>query len=333
MSQMISKTNTYLFKPSLKNEGDSAPIQWNWVTLVGPDAKDFLHRLTTVNVRELEVGQGKPGCFLTSQGKIRAYFKLWNYRTDEYAFEFDAGQTGKWKNDLLAVIDQFTFAEKMTLTDVSSTLESVWIFPKEQDLKRLGFDGLSEGHTQAVDEELRVSHHGSFDFGRPWITVWGRPARLSQWVDLSWNDAQEVTFQEIEKWRIEALRPRVDHELTEDVLPLEIGLRGAIAEQKGCYPGQEVIEKIISLGSPPKRLVRIEGSATSPQAGDPILNLSDPPLEIGRVTSVTSASGDHGSQASGNFVVLGIVKKIHAKDGLPVQFQSSAQGKIMQVST
>jgi folate-binding protein YgfZ len=332
MSQMISKTNTYLFKPSLKNASDSAPIQWSWVTLIGPDAKDFLHRLTTVHVRELQVGQGKPGCFLTSLGKIRAYFKLWHYRTDEYAFEFDAGQTGKWKNDLLAAIDQFTFAEKMTLTDVSSTLESVWIFPSETDMPRLGLDGLSEGQTMAIDEELRVSHHGSSDYGRPWITVWGRTARLSQWVDLSWNQAQEATFQEIEKWRIESLRPRVDHELTEDVLPLEIGLREAIAEQKGCYPGQEVIEKIISLGSPPKRLVRIEGTSATPQPGDPILNLSNPPVEIGRVTSVTSSSSDHSSNAPRNFIALGIVKKIHAKDGLPVQFQTSAQGKIMQVS-
>ena len=53
-----------------------------------------------------------------------------------------------------------------------------------------------------------------------------------------------------ERERVLALCPRVDHELVFDANPLELGLRAAIADNKGCYPGQEVIEKIISLGSP-----------------------------------------------------------------------------------
>lgn len=74
--------------------------------MVGPDARDFLHRLSTVDARGLEPGQGKPGFFLNPQGKIRAYFNLWCYGAEEFAFEFAAGETGRWKQELLALIDQ-----------------------------------------------------------------------------------------------------------------------------------------------------------------------------------------------------------------------------------
>src|SRR4051812_9529633 len=102
-----------LFNPRLQK----IPIHWTWVTLTGPDAKDFLHRLTTVNVNFLQPGSCSQGCFLNAQGKIKAYFNLWNIGSNEYAFAFDAGKDQKWKTDLLTVIAQFTFAEKINLKD------------------------------------------------------------------------------------------------------------------------------------------------------------------------------------------------------------------------
>ncbi|MBC7396281.1 MAG: hypothetical protein H7333_02465 [Bdellovibrionales bacterium] len=59
-----------------------------------------------------------------------------------------------------------------------------------------------------------------------------------------------------EKNRILNLSPKQGFEFESDgsVNPLEINLRAVVHDQKGCYPGQEVIEKIISLGSPAKRL-------------------------------------------------------------------------------
>jgi folate-binding protein YgfZ len=318
---------TFIFKPA------QTPIHWTWLTLTGPDAQDFLHRVTTAHVRALSPGQGAPGCFLTAQGKIRAYFTLWNFDQNAYAFEFDAGATGKWKQDLLAAIDQFTFAENITVTDPGEQLSSLWIFPNDEDLSKLsklGIENLEVGHTIAVDEEIRISHHGNKDYGRTWFTCWGRPSRLNQWMDQIVNQAlphaKEAQLTELENWRVQALSPRVDSEITESVLPLEINLREAIAPNKGCYPGQEVIEKIISLGSPPKRLARIEGKGTPPSPGEIIFNVAEPPAEVGQVTSV-SASGD-------SFQALGLVRKIHAKEGLEVQFSPSAKSKgaIVQVA-
>lgn len=316
------------------------PITWTWITQIGPDTGDFLHRLTTVNIKTLGVGTGQPGFFLTAQGKVRAYFRLWRFGAEEFAFELDAGPAQEWKKSLLEVIDQFTFAEKFALADVSQggALECAWIFPLESELAGLsGNESMTVGHTlapgetRAIQDEIRLCHQGSEDFGRPWITAWGRPARLAQWLDHKLSHASPVAWQELERWRISAASPRPGTEITPEAMPLEIGLRRGISESKGCYPGQEVIEKIISLGSPARRLIQITGDGAPPESGSKIFNLADPPLELGEVTSTTAAK-------DGGFVALGIVKKIHAKEGLHVRFgvrldpASTQSGQITAVS-
>lgn len=305
-------------------------LVWSWVTLTGRDGRDFLHRLTTVNVNALQIGQGSPGFFLNAQGKIRAYFTLWRFGVDDYAFELDAGSTGHWKTELLAAIDQYTFAEKFTIADISQ-LESRWIFAERDEIDKvlaaLGASALKAGETAAIDDEIRICHHGDIDYGRTWLTAWGRPARLAQWLERSLPDSETISWERIEGWRLGALRPRVDAELDAGTIPLEVGLIDGLAQAKGCYPGQEVIERIVSLGSPARRLVQIVGQGHAPALGEKLHNLAEPPIEVGQVTSVASAENGSG------FTALAFVRKIHAKEGLEVQFAISAtRGAITRVS-
>ncbi len=293
------------------------PLQWSWITLYGPDAKDFLHRLTTAQVKALAPGKGVPACFLTPLGKIRAFFTLWNSAPLEYGFEFDSGASGQWKSALLTVIDQYTFGEKITLSDPieKTDLSCAWLFLDAKDEETLGLPPLKSGETALDDNLMRFCHHGNQDYGRNWISVWAPRAALTQWIDhhlVQIHGATEIPFDDVEKNRIQALRPRIDVEITPDSNPLEMGLLEAIAQNKGCYPGQEVIEKIISLGSPAFRLVQIKGQGQHPEAGDTLLNEATPPAEIGKVTSVFGDSHE--------FIALGLVRKIHAKENLPVQF-------------
>lgn len=309
----------------------SAPFHWSWATLTGPDALDFLHRITTVNTQAMQTGQGAKGCLLNAQGKIRAFFTLWNYGEGEYGFEFDAGNADHWKTGLFTAIDQYTFAEKITLTDVTG-LESRWIFADNANegelVAKLGIPSGAEFtamKTLAVDEEIRVCHHGKNDFGKTWITVWGRPQRLAQWMDRQFGEAQSVSSETIEGWRIDSVRPWVDRELTDTSVPLEAGLVDAIASNKGCYPGQEVIEKIVSLGSPARRLALIEGSGPVPTVGAKMLNTAEPSVEVGQITSVHAVEN--------GFHALGYVRKIHAKEGFMIRMEgSSATGSLTRIA-
>lgn len=113
----------------------------------------------------------------------------------------------------------------------------------------------------------------------------------------------DSTGPDSEESRILALRPCAGKEfsLDGDVNPLEVNLGHAIADQKGCYPGQEVIEKIIALGSPARRLCRVRSDSPLPS---PPLTLTD---ESGAESGVlTSACGGLG---------LAVIGRRHLKVG------------------
>jgi aminomethyltransferase len=104
-----------------------------------------------------------------------------------------------------------------------------------------------------------------------------------------------------------------------------VGLRQSIADNKGCYPGQEVIEKIISLGAPARRIALIEGQGPAPRPGDAIFNVAEPATEVGQVTSVSAVDG--------RYSAIGMIRKIHAKDGLEVKLASDGRpARIVRVA-
>ncbi len=115
--------------------------------------------------------------------------------------------------------------------------------------------------------------------------------------------SKEPTPSDLE--RIRALVPKEGQEFKPDgtTNPLEVNLRSAIADQKGCYPGQEVIEKIISLGSPARKLCRIRRVSGGEDPIAPASVCGPDHLEAGTLTSVSQGEG------------LAILKRTHCKEG------------------
>jgi folate-binding protein YgfZ len=92
----------------------------------------------------------------------------------------------------------------------------------------------------------------------------------------------EVSDDELERWRIESGIPRWGHEIDERVLPAEAGLDEThISFTKGCYPGQEPIARQRYRGKVNRklRILNIDGEATP---GD---ELQLDGKTVGRITS------------------------------------------------
>ena len=113
----------------------------------------------------------------------------------------------------------------------------------------------------------------------------------------------QPTTDDAEQARILSLRPAPGLEFSLDgtVNPLEVNLNHAIADQKGCYPGQEVIEKIIALGSPARRLCQLRSDSELPAQPCPLLDETG--SEAG---TLTSASGR---------LALAVIGRRHLKTG------------------
>lgn len=226
-------TNRVLFKP--KNSND---IQWGALCVKGVDVRDFLQRMTTVNMRELDVGKSAEGLLLNPQGKIQAYFYLSCLREDEFVLECDAGRDGFWLKNLREKLEFYHFGEKLEFSVFNGEFE--WRLGSGWD------SGLGENMASPLGDGWMVRHSDS-KFGQHWVSVFtpGKPTR---------SEAPEVTWSELDPLRVENGTAWWGIEIQPESNPLDLGLTGAIADQKGCYPGQEVIEKIIAIGSPAKRL-------------------------------------------------------------------------------
>ena len=204
------------------------------VLLVGGDAVDLLHRISTINLKTLNLGESVPGLILSPQGKIACFFKVLKKTPHELEIEFE--------DRFLELLDQFTFGERYEIRPLPS--------PNE-------------------------------DFSQ-------------------------------ESNRIQNLIPKLGNEFKNDETtnPLEVNLRSAIHDQKGCYPGQEVIEKVISLGSPARKLALVQGSHTSSLPAaiiDPQTN-----AEVGTLTSFHEGFG------------LAILRRTHVKEGLQFKTPSGS---------
>lgn len=98
-------------------------------------------------------------------------------------------------------------------------------------------------------------------------------------------EAREGTLAELEAARIEAGWPAMGAEIVPgETIPAETGITDAAVDfRKGCYPGQELVERMDSRGATAPRQLRVLDVADGAAPGDPVVIDG---AEVGRLTSV-----------------------------------------------
>jgi aminomethyltransferase len=102
--------------------------------------------------------------------------------------------------------------------------------------------------------------------------------------------------------RIESGIAEIDHEISEEYIPLEANLWGDVSFSKGCYIGQEIIARMESRGKLAKMLAGVE-SASPLQAGTKI--------EGGVITSVAESP-------RGGWIGLAYLKPSQVQAGMEI---------------
>lgn len=125
-------------------------------------------------------------------------------------------------------------------------------------------------------------------FGVSWLAAANRVLTAG---DFEVETAQLVGSLAFEAARVATWRPRAFAEVDDKSTAPELDwLRTAAHTDKGCYPGQETVARIINLGKPARRLtfLLLDGSAGDlPQPGSAI-SLTEGGRPVGKVTSVAN---------------------------------------------
>ena len=178
--------------------------------------------------------------------------------------------------------DVWVEADKMALVNIEANLKKTVppLFARSEllsDVRVVGVYGPDSLELQLPNElQIATSY-----LGVPGIDFFVRS-------DAKLLDLPHLSFEDLEVLRVEAGSPRWGAELTEDVIPLEAGLRAsAINETKGCYTGQEIIIRILHRGHVNRHLRGLLlGSAAVPGAG---IEVTRGDKVVGKITSAVTS--------------------------------------------
>ena len=253
----------------------------------GRDRVAWLHKLTTANIQALKAGRGAYGLLLNATGHVVADFVVLMQANALILYT-------SWsaKEKLLTNLRRAIFREKVTLEDVS---ESFAILSLQGPQTVATFSGLEPFHFVEKDDRLvvrnsRVGTDG-FDLLVP------REHAVALWDDLIGNGTRPVGLDALNIARIEAGIAWYGDDYDETMLAPEARLEPYIAENKGCYTGQEVIARIKNRGHVNRLLTQfqIEGEIV-PSRGDSVFAGE---REVGWVTSAVRSFARNAPRALG----------------------------------
>ena len=224
------------------------------------DAPRFLHGMVSNEVKELTPGCGNYAFVLDPHGHILADVRV--LRLDAQSFLLDCEP--QLSDVIRQQLDHHIIADAVELEDWSAQLACLALEgPCAREVLReaLGFDPPHMHpleHIYLDDLAARLLHTSACGAEGYWILV--PPDRAA---DL-WRKALEagagfglrlVGFEAVEIRRIEAGLPRYGADLDVKTLPQETGQFHALSFTKGCYIGQETVERIHSRGHVNRQLV------------------------------------------------------------------------------
>jgi aminomethyltransferase len=242
--------------------------------------------MVTNNTRDLDLNHGNYSLVLNPQGKIQGDLVAYN-RGDYILVTTEAGQVEK----ITGIFDKYIIMDDVEVADVSEKLTAVGVAgPKSREIvEKAGFGVPELAAGEVVDIQWNgvgvTVARGLGDRGESYEIWFATENAEAVWDALVSAGAKPVGFEALEWLRILNGVPRFGVDMTERYLPQETGQDRALHFTKGCYIGQEIVERIRSRALLHRGLAGFEIEGPAPTAGSPVVNAEK---KVGEITSSAS---------------------------------------------
>ena len=271
------------------------------ISLRGGDRVRWLNGMVTNNVRDLAPGHGVYAFLLNPQGHIQGDLYAYN-RGDSITVDVEQSQSER----ILAIFDRYIIMDDVDVTPLNDVTGVGIAGPKSGDaLKAAGIVAPELEPLQFVDitwNEIPVTLVRGDNPSVPSYELWLKKDQASALKEsLLKAGATAVKSSALELLRIASGVPRYGQDIRERDLPQETEQTRALHFSKGCYIGQEIVERIRSRGSVHRKFTGFEVPGESP-AGTKI---EIDGKEVGEITSAASLP----VEASQRRVALGYIRR------------------------
>ena len=235
------------------------------IRVTGEDRARLLHAMTTNHVQQMKPGDGIYVFFLNAQGRILADAVVLCFE-DHFLLDTEP----ETRRAVYEHLDQYIIADDVTLEDVTDQTFSFGLEgPKAIDVAaRCGMQAPHHRYSHIETNELVTASIAAT--GSHGIRIYGAIARKEEVIaSMEAAEAIAASDEDAEIVRIENFVPRYGCDITEHTLPQETQQIHALHFQKGCYLGQEIVERIRSRGHVNRLLMgfRIDDAAKPPAPG------------------------------------------------------------------
>lgn len=228
--------------------------------VTGVDARKFLHSQLANDIASLSVGASQYSLLLEPTGKLTSLMRVRCNSEESFTLDCDAG-FGEASAVRLA---RFKIRIKCEISTEAREFVAVRKISAEENAKFL-----ADGKAMLAWREK----DGAVDFFAVDFMSSGLPASV-----------REGSLSDFELERVLASWPTMGVDMSGDSMPAETGLTDvAVSFTKGCYPGQELVERMDSRGAKAPQSLRLIRAAAGAKVGEPVVVDA---IEIGLYTSV-----------------------------------------------
>ncbi|HVM96295.1 MAG TPA: aminomethyltransferase family protein [Candidatus Acidoferrales bacterium] len=253
--------------------------------LNGGDRTTFLQGMVTNDVAKLASGAGTYAALLTIQGRVVSDMRIFALE-EELWLDVPTSHAAAVRESLekFIIADDVEFAEgddwspllvvegpqadRVALAVLGESFADLAPFAQ----RSAGFEG-SEVRVAAV------THTGE----RGYLVVGPATAAATLWKHFCAAGVEPVGMAALDVLRVEAGIPWMGRDMDESTIVSEVGLDAAISFQKGCYLGQEVVERVAARGQVQRKLVGLQWDGDQPAPAQAKIWHAD--KEVGWITS------------------------------------------------
>src|SRR5579859_976017 len=277
-----------------------------YLSFAGADRVRFLNAIFTNDIKTLKTGQGIVSLFLNPQGRIQAEIETYAEADRMLCISF-----AEIREKLVPALDHYIIMDDVTLTDESARRGTLALEgPRAAEVVR----HLTQIDLGAMAElEWRAGAVGPLPCRIVRRSPGGNPGAefICEQSDLAqlWNTLRDaaraagggpVGYTALNSLRLEAGVPWFGYDFGEKQIPHEAGLEKThISYTKGCYTGQEIVERVRSRGqvNRVRRLFRL----TAPEIPKPDEAILFESKEVGALTRA-AYSPDFASNIANGYV-------------------------------
>jgi folate-binding protein YgfZ len=261
------------------------------ISLTGSDRVRWLNGMVTNNVRDLQPGHGIYAFLLNPQGHILGDLYAYN-RGDSVTVDTDLSQIAK----ILATFDHYIIMDDVEVKNLGDEVSTLGIAgPKARAV--LAASGIQVPDMQPLQIadakctcDCECSSCPVVRGDDPIVEnyeLWLAPGDVKKtWDALIQHGATPVGSEALDLWRMVSGIPLYGVDIRDRDLPQETEQARALNFSKGCYVGQEIVERIRSRGAVHRKFCGFQADSSADiKVGMKVFFAEK---EVGEITTVAS---------------------------------------------